>query len=82
MYPSYTLTILVTLYIMNGMGILLSLLVLAMYFHRLTVHHLPAREVIVSCFLPLGTFFTFYHVSARLPIACRNIQVRYVDIRP
>lgn len=25
-----------------------------MYFHRLSVYHLPPREVIVSVFLPLG----------------------------
>lgn len=28
--------------------------VLVIYFHRLTVHKLPPREVIVSVFLPLG----------------------------
>ena len=28
--------------------------ILVMYFHRLIVHKLPPREVIVSVFLPLG----------------------------
>ena len=28
--------------------------ILAMYFHRLMVHHLPPRELIVSVFLPIG----------------------------
>lgn len=31
-----------------------SLLIMAMYFHRLAVHHLPPAAAIVSVFLPLG----------------------------
>jgi tellurite resistance protein TehA-like permease len=41
-------------YILWGTGVPLAMTVLVMYFHRLTVHHLPPREAIVSVFLPLG----------------------------
>lgn len=41
-------------YILWGCGVPLAMIVLAMYFQRLTIHNLPPREVIVSVFLPLG----------------------------
>lgn len=46
-------TILVS-YILWGTGVPLAMMVLGMYFHRLTIHKLPPKEVIVSVFLPLG----------------------------
>ncbi len=39
---------------MWGMGTPMAMTVLVMYYQRLAVHKLPPREVIVSCFLPLG----------------------------
>ncbi|KAF7981402.1 hypothetical protein HWV62_33907 [Athelia sp. TMB] len=53
-YHSYALTILLTSYIMDGIGLLLASMIMAIYFQRLAVHHLPARDVIISTFLPLG----------------------------
>ena len=41
-------------YVLWGLGMSLSLLVMTLYFHRLAVHNLPNSEVIVSAFLPLG----------------------------
>lgn len=41
-------------YILWGTGVPLAMMVLVMYFHRLTIHKIPPREVIVSVFLPLG----------------------------
>lgn len=41
-------------YVLWGTGIPLAMVIMTMYFHRLTVHKLPPREVIVSVFLPLG----------------------------
>lgn len=41
-------------YILWGCGVPLAMFVMVIYFHRLTLHHLPPREVIVSVFLPLG----------------------------
>ncbi|POR38807.1 Sulfite efflux pump SSU1 [Tolypocladium paradoxum] len=45
---------LVASYILWGIGETLSGCVLALYFHRLTIHSLPPRDVIVSVFLPVG----------------------------
>lgn len=36
------------------MGTPLAMTVLVIYYQRLAVHKLPPREMIVSCFLPLG----------------------------
>ena len=43
-------------YVLWGTGVPLALMVLVIYFQRLTLHHLPPRETIVSVFLPLGIF--------------------------
>ncbi|KAL8277179.1 hypothetical protein RQP46_010427 [Phenoliferia psychrophenolica] len=51
---NYALTILVTSYVMTGIGTLIACGLMIIYFQRLAVHHLPPREVIVSTFLPLG----------------------------
>ncbi|KAK4703492.1 hypothetical protein P7C70_g2726, partial [Phenoliferia sp. Uapishka_3] len=50
----YALTIMITSYVMNGVGLLIACGIMVIYFQRLAVHHLPAREIIVSTFLPLG----------------------------
>lgn len=44
----------ITCYVLWGMSLPLAMIVLAIYYQRLAVHKLPPREVIVSCFLPLG----------------------------
>jgi len=41
-------------YALWGMATPLSMVVLVMYFQRLAVHKMPPREIVVSCFLPLG----------------------------
>jgi tellurite resistance protein TehA-like permease len=41
-------------YLLWGIGQFFSAIVLALYFHRLTLHSLPAKEAIVSVFLPIG----------------------------
>ncbi|KAJ5849499.1 hypothetical protein N7455_009355 [Penicillium solitum] len=41
-------------FILWGMGTPLAIAVLVIYYQRLAVHKLPPRELIVSCFLPLG----------------------------
>jgi tellurite resistance protein TehA-like permease len=54
--PNYqhALGTVIVCYILWGMAVPLALLVLVIYYQRLAVHKLPPREVIVSCFLPLG----------------------------
>ncbi|CAD6577849.1 MAG: Plasma membrane sulfite pump involved in sulfite metabolism [Cyphobasidiales sp. Tagirdzhanova-0007] len=53
-HPEYALTIWIASYIMNGIGCLLAAFVLVLYFQRLSLHHIPGREVVVTIFLPLG----------------------------
>src|SRR5881275_2239577 len=50
----HALWTLIASYVLWGTGVPLAMVILVMYFHRLTVHRLPSREVIVSVFLPLG----------------------------
>ncbi|KAF2136398.1 uncharacterized protein K452DRAFT_237601 [Aplosporella prunicola CBS 121167] len=50
----HALGTLLTCYVLWGMGTPLAMAVLVMYYQRLAVHKMPPREVIVSCFLPLG----------------------------
>lgn len=51
---SHAYTTIVISYVVWGIGQTLSGCVLALYFHRLTIHSLPPREAIVSVFLPVG----------------------------
>ena len=44
----------VTSYVLWGCGVPLAMFTMVIYFQRLTIYHLPPREVIVSVFLPLG----------------------------
>lgn len=50
----HAMTVIAISYVFLGMGMGLALLISALYFHRLTVYHLPDSEVIVSAFLPMG----------------------------
>lgn len=52
--PDHAVTTLVVSYILWGIGESFSALILAIYFQRLHIHHLPPREAIVSVFLPVG----------------------------
>ncbi|CCF47322.1 sulfite transporter Ssu2 [Colletotrichum higginsianum] len=52
--PGHAFITLIASYILWGIGICFSGMVLALYFHRLTIHSLPPKEAIVSVFLPIG----------------------------
>jgi tellurite resistance protein TehA-like permease len=41
-------------YVLLGAGLPTALFILIMYWQRLIVHKVPPRQVIVSCFIPLG----------------------------
>jgi hypothetical protein len=43
-------------YILLGVGFPTATFILITYWQRLTIYKLPSREVIVSCFIPLGPF--------------------------
>lgn len=65
--PNHAFGTLLTCYVMWGMATPMAMIVIAMYYQRLTLHKLPAREVIVSCFLPLGPCgfgsYTIFHLG-------------------
>lgn len=69
------LTVLIVSYMLWGMGMGMSFLILALYFHRLTIYHLPDAEVIVSAFLPLGPLgqgtFGIIQLSQAGKVACK-----------
>lgn len=48
------MTLLIVSFLMWSLGICMSLIIITIYFWRLTRHHLPVREAIVSCFIPVG----------------------------
>lgn len=48
------LATIITGYALWGVATPLAFCVIVLYFQRLAIHKLPSREVIVSCFLPLG----------------------------
>lgn len=52
--PSLSQITIITSYVLWGLGVSFSMVIIALYFHRLTVHSLPSRELIVSVFLPVG----------------------------
>lgn len=51
---SHSLGTLLASFVLWGMGTPLAIIILVIYYQRLAVHKLPPREMIVSCFLPLG----------------------------
>ncbi|KAI6911747.1 putative C4-dicarboxylate transporter/malic acid transport protein [Hortaea werneckii] len=53
-HPNEALITLITSYVLWGTGFPLAMCVLVIYFLRLSTQSLPAKEVIVSTFLPLG----------------------------
>jgi tellurite resistance protein TehA-like permease len=52
--PHHALITILVSYVLWGTGVPLAVVVISVYFQRLTIHNLPPREVIVSVFLPLG----------------------------
>jgi tellurite resistance protein TehA-like permease len=53
-HTQWQLITIITSYILWGMGVSLAMVVLVLYFLRLTTYNLPPQAVIVSVFLPLG----------------------------
>ncbi|KAI8878229.1 tellurite resistance protein-like permease [Backusella circina FSU 941] len=48
------LVVLLISYVLMGMGLILAFIIVGIYFYRLSLHKLPAKEVIFSSFIPLG----------------------------
>lgn len=53
-HAEYALITLLTSYVLWGTGVPLAMVILVIYFLRLTTHNLPPKAVAVSTFLPLG----------------------------
>lgn len=52
--PDQAVWTVVVSWVLWGSGVPLAFIILAMYFQRLSLHNIPARDIIVSAFLPLG----------------------------
>lgn len=50
----YAMTVLLTSYVLAGVGLLVASGIMVIYFQRLALYHLPEKAVIVSTFLPVG----------------------------
>lgn len=53
-HNQHALATIIASYVLWGVGVPTSLVILVIYFHRLIIHKLPPREVIACSFLPLG----------------------------
>jgi tellurite resistance protein TehA-like permease len=63
-------------YILWGVGMPTSLMFHFMYWHRLALHHLPPREIIVSSFIPLGPLGMGGYAAMNLGQAARDVFPR------
>jgi tellurite resistance protein TehA-like permease len=52
--PQHGLWIVLTSYVLWGIGLPMAMMILVVYCHRLLIHKLPPRELIVSVFIPIG----------------------------
>ena len=74
--PNHQLWTIVVSYVLWGTGFPLAMVVLVVYFLRLTIHRLPPREVIVSVFLPLGPLGQGSFALLQLGKVCREVVPR------
>ncbi|KAF2671030.1 C4-dicarboxylate transporter/malic acid transport protein [Microthyrium microscopicum] len=61
----------ITCYILWGLSIPFAFMIFVIYYHRLALHKLPPREVIVSAFLPLGPCGYSANILMMLGQVCR-----------
>lgn len=52
--PQHALGTILASYVLWGIGLPFAMMVIVIYLHRLTLHKLPPKAMIVSVFLPLG----------------------------
>ncbi|EMD65023.1 hypothetical protein COCSADRAFT_160012 [Bipolaris sorokiniana ND90Pr] len=79
---NHALITIIASYVLWSMGLSLALMILTMYFHRLTIHHLPPKEVIVSVFLPLGPMGQGGYAAMQLGIQASKIFPRTQTLHP
>lgn len=64
-------------YVLWGIGVPMAMMFLVMYFHRLIIHKLPPRELMVSVFIPIGKLW--FRPSLLMGPHVDN-QVRWVKV--
>ena len=74
--PEEALITLIISYCFWGLGMGLSFLVIALYFHRLTIYKLPEAEFIVSAFLPLGPLGQGAYSLIQMAVASQKVFVQ------
>ena len=52
--PQHGLWVLLGSYVLWGLGMPMAMMTTVIYFHRLMIHKLPPRELIVTVFIPIG----------------------------
>lgn len=73
----YAFWIVLMSYVLWGIGMSMATMILVIYFHRLIIHKLPPREVMVSVFIPIGKLrFHWFTPNA----THRQDQVRWVKV--
>jgi C4-dicarboxylate transporter/malic acid transport protein len=72
-HDEHAFIVLITSYVMMGMGLLLALSITVIYVYRLAIHKLPPREVIISSFLPLGPLGQGSYGMIQLGIAAQTV---------
>jgi len=68
------ITIMVSLALL-GLGLPMALLIITLYFHRLTTHGLPPREHMISVFLPLGPLGQGGYAAQKLGVQALKTMV-------
>lgn len=70
--PQHALWTILASYILWGIGVPFAMMVMVIYLHRLTLHKLPPKAMIVSVFLPLGPLGqgSYGYVSYWLTVPC------------
>jgi tellurite resistance protein TehA-like permease len=53
--PQHALCTILISYVLWGLGVPMATMVLVVYFHRLLIHKLPPRKIMVSVFIPIGS---------------------------
>ncbi|KLJ06235.1 hypothetical protein EMPG_10345 [Blastomyces silverae] len=70
--PQLSLWTIIASYLLWGLGMLFSMIILAVYFERLALHKLPPKSVIVSTCIPLGPMGQGGFVILKLGVGARR----------
>ncbi|OAT00173.1 uncharacterized protein BDCG_16500 [Blastomyces dermatitidis ER-3] len=70
--PQLSLWTIIASYLLWGLGMLFSMIILAVYFERLALHKLPPKSVIVSTCIPLGPMGQGGFVILKLGVGARK----------